>query len=927
MVFAFLLLWGAAAPQTPPQTVKPPIPYSAYDGWNAIRGTTLSRDGHWLVYALVPEDGDGTLVARNLDTGAEHRAARGENPTITADGRFVVFSIAATRAARDEAKRKSKGKPPEPLHSGFGAMELATGTVFTVDDVKSFRLAANGSGYVAYLMEPPKAAKKAGDDETGGKKPTPGSDLVVRKLSDGTNAKIADVTDYAWAKSGGELAAATHNGVEVWTPTAAPRAVATGAGDYAQLAWSDSGTDLAFVSDQADAKANPPIYHLYRASGSAAAQEIADAALPSGMAVSEHGKVSFSPDGARLFFGIAPPPKPEVKNAPPIIQVDLWSWTDAELQPMQKVKAEQERDASYPAEALLHDPSGSPRVLALGSAAIPDLLLSADQSQAVLATDVPYQMQASWEGGDDKDYYRVSLSDGSHKPVLKDAVFGATLSPGGKYLLYLDEAGHHWHTIRLSDGRNADLTAGLSVAFQDERWDQPSPARPYGVAGWTANDAAVLIYDRYDIWAFAPDGGAARNLTSAAGRKQHVAYRYEKLNPEEKFIPSGPIFLSATNEDTMDTGVFRLSSSATPSQPARLDWRAAQLGPPLKAKDADALVFTVQRFDEFPDLWAVTAASPTPRKVSDANPQQAKYRWGSSKLIHYINRDGKKLEALLITPEGFDPHQQYPLMVYLYERLSQNLNHYVAPAPGTSINALRYASHGYVVLEPDIVYDTGAPGESAMKCVLPAIDTVQAMGFIDPHRIGIQGHSWGGYQIAYMVTHTNRFRAVEAGAVVANMTSAYGGIRWATGMVREFQYEHTQSRIGATPWGDPLLYLENSPLFSVRDLHTPYLTIANDADDAVPWYQGIEFFTALRRLHKPAWMFVFNGEKHGLRQRDNQKYWTVRLDEYFDYWLQGAPEPAWMKQGVPYLQRGEASVDGLYGTTGTTGKAGDAGSH
>src|SRR6185437_14039085 len=199
------------------------------------------------------------------------------------------------------------------------------------------------------------------------------------------------------------------------------------------------------------------------------------------------------------------------------------------------------------------------------------------------------------------------------------------------------------------------------------------------------------------------------------------------------------------------------------------------------------------------------------------------------------------------------------------------------------------------VLEPDIVYDTGAPGESAMKCVLPAIDTVQAMGFIDPHRIGIQGHSWGGYQIAYMVTHTNRFRAVEAGAVVANMTSAYGGIRWATGMVREFQYEHTQRRIGAAPW-----------------------------------YQDIEFSTALRRLHEPAWMFVFNGEKHGLRQRDNQKYWTVRLDEYFDYWLQGAPEPAWMKQGVPYLQRGEASVDGLYGTTGTTGtagKAGDAGSH
>jgi dipeptidyl aminopeptidase/acylaminoacyl peptidase len=217
-------------------------------------------------------------------------------------------------------------------------------------------------------------------------------------------------------------------------------------------------------------------------------------------------------------------------------------------------------------------------------------------------------------------------------------------------------------------------------------------------------------------------------------------------------------------------------------------------------------------------------------------------------------------------------------------------------------------SNGYIVLEPDIVYGTGHPGQDAMKCVLPAIHEVTSKGYIDEKRIGIQGHSWGGYQIAYMVSHTDVFAAVEAGAAVANMISAYGGIRWGTGMVREFQYEKTQSRIGSTPWDDPLDFIESSPIFAVKNVHTPYLTIANDADDAVPWYQGIEFFTALRRLGKEAYMFSFNGQPHGLRDRDDMKYWTVHMDEFFDHYLLGKPKPEWMDKGVPYLEKGTRDV-------------------
>jgi dipeptidyl aminopeptidase/acylaminoacyl peptidase len=300
------------------------------------------------------------------------------------------------------------------------------------------------------------------------------------------------------------------------------------------------------------------------------------------------------------------------------------------------------------------------------------------------------------------------------------------------------------------------------------------------------------------------------------------------------------------------------------------------------------------------------------KKISDANPQQSQFVWGRSELIEYTNADGKNLRATLIKPENFDPARKYPLMVYIYEQLTDGLHRYVAPAPGTSINATRYVSHGYLVLMPDIVYDTGYPGESAYKCVIPAVQTVVSMGFVDPARIGIQGHSWGGYQITYLITRTNMFRAVEAGASVSNMISAYGGIRWGSGLSRAFQYEKTQSRIGGPPWDNTLEYIENSPIFWVEKVRTPYLTIHNDEDDAVPWYQGIEFFSAMRRLGKEAYLFVYNGEKHGLRQRDNQKHWTVHMDEFFDYYLLGAPKPRWMDTPVPYLERGTRDVSGLY---------------
>ena len=458
--------------------------------------------------------------------------------------------------------------------------------------------------------------------------------------------------------------------------------------------------------------------------------------------------------------------------------------------------------------------------------------------------------------------------------------------------------------MAVPSGKITNLTAQLGVKFWLEETDTPSTPRAYGNAGWTKDGKYLLLYDHFDLWQVAADGSSATNVTLGLGRKQNLELRYVKLEPEEKSIDTAkPLLLRAENIVTRESGFYRtrLGSEAPPE---RLVMASRDFGTPVKARDADVLVVAAQTFSEFPNLQATDSSMKELRQVSNANPQQAELRWGSAEMVKFKNLDGVPLQGALYKPEDFDPQKKYPMIVYIYERLSQNINHFVDPRPMHNINFSYYVSNGYLVFTPDIVYTIGYPGQSALKCVMAGVDAVVAKGFVDENNIGIAGHSWGGYQIAYMVTQTTRFKAVEAGAPVVDMISAYDGIRWGAGIPRQFQYEKTQSRIGGSLWQYPMRFMENSPIFWADKIQTPILLLHNDADDAVPWYQGIEFYLGLRRLGKEVYLFSYNGEPHGIRRRPNQKDFALRLQQYFDYELKGATKPDWMEHGIPYLEHG-----------------------
>jgi dipeptidyl aminopeptidase/acylaminoacyl peptidase len=629
-----------------------------------------------------------------------------------------------------------------------------------------------------------------------------------------------------------------------------------------------------------------------------------------GMVISERGAITFSADGSKVFFGVAPPPDPETDADATTpnddkVSVDLWHWKDDFIQPMQKVRVNQERNRSY--RAVYH--KRDRKFVQLSDRSMEGATPSSDGRLALGADDRPYRTLVGVDTNYSdyySDYYIVDTADGRRRPLLKKQNGGVTWSPDGRYGLYYDDK--HWFVVTMPDGRITNVTAKLGVSFGREDFDSPSEFPSYGTAGWTRDDKYVLLNDRYDIWQVSADGSGAKNLTDGLGRKEKVVFRYVRLEQPEPgdergIDPDRPLLLSAVNEWTRDEGFYR--DRIDGGQPERLLMAAKSFRNPIKAKDADVVMLTASTFDEFPDVVITSSNFRDLKKVTTANPQKNDLLWGGAELVRYKNADGVPLSGMLIKPENFDPSKKYPMIVYIYEKLSQNLNTFVDPRPTNSINASFYASNGYLVFQPDIGYTIGYPGESALKCVMPAIQTVVDKGFVNEDAIGIQGHSWGGYQIAYMLTKTNRFKAAAPGAVVANMTSAYSGIRWGTGMPRQFQYEHTQSRIGGTLWEYPMRFLENSPLFNLNRVQTPILSIHNDADDAVPWYQGIEYYLGLRRLNKEVYLFNYNGEPHNLRRRPNQKDYTRRLQEFFDHFLKGAPKPGWMEAGIPFIQRGK----------------------
>jgi len=897
---------------------KKSLTHADYDQWMDITYKAISPDGRQASYLLTPQYGNGVAVFRNLKTGTIDSARYAADLMMSYDGAHAVFKIKPDPNVVKELRRQKKKKEELPK-DGLGIYTFLNRSTVKIADVKSFRLPTRSGGWLAYQLEAVEVKGNGSKKKIKKNNDENGFTLIIRKLADGTEKSFGYVRDYQLSKFGQAVLFATSGNDSTMKAgvyrhdlsTGVTTALYTGKSKFKHkgLAINDSADQASFLVDSDTTKAlvrHWQLFHWATGQEKAVDLEIESAGkIPVDRLVSEHYTPLFSKNGERLFFGVSEFPAVADTTLLPeeIVQVEVWNTEDEYIYPQQKVLLDREKKKNFLSVIDLKDPARKVKVLASPEIPFAETGDEGNANVVLLSTDVPYRKMITWDTRVLQDSWIHDLKTGLRKQVTSKIQWRPSLSPDAKFVLWYNSQDTSWYTYQVSDGKITRLKPAARVSFADEEDDHPNDPDPYGVAGWIQADARILVYDRYDIWSFDPTGVTpAVNLTN--GRSMRRVYRYVKLDPDQRAIaPAETIFISVFDEITKESGYARLSLKNL----KRTDviFGPARYAGLAKATKTDQYLFTRETFREFPDVWVSGLNFSSAQKISEANPQWTRYRWGTAEPVSWKAPDGRVVQGLLYKPDGFDPAKKYPMMVTFYERNSDDLYLHSVPFPHRStINKTMYVSNGYVVFVPDVHYRVGYPGPSALDYVTSGVQALIEKGFVDEKRIGVQGHSWGGYQVAYMVTKTNMFRAAEAGAIVANMVSAYGGIRWESGLARMFQYEKDQSRLGATLWEKPELYLENSPIFDADKINTPLLLLHNDADGAVPWYQGIEMYLALRRLGKPSWMLNYNGEPHWPLKRENRIDFQTRMMQFFNHYLKDAPAPVWMKEGVPAIRKG-----------------------
>lgn len=897
---------------------KKALGHDDFDNWKSVRNMAISRNGEWTAFAVNPQEGDGTLTFYNTRTRKRVDIERGHSAKITPDGRYGVALIKAHHADTRKAKIAKK-KDSELPQDSLAIVDLRTLKVTRIGDVTEFKIAADGGDWVAFkscdttLITPAQLKDKES-----------GRPLVLYNPATGARKVSKWVRDYAFSRDGRRLALNTvkpdkdtlhTDGVGVFLlPDTSYTIIDRDRRFYGEPVFSEDGSRLAYTASDDSVKTGTKRASVYLSNLDNVLRTPLEIPLSfksekeGELVPNQYTKLKFSHNGRRLIAGVAPIIAPDDTTIVDFERgkLDIWVWDKAFNPPMEEHMLDEIRKNNYPVAIDLQ--TMKPTLLTdvpLAEVKVPDRW---DGDRALVLDPTESIVSYQWDYFAPTDMGIVNVNTGEYKAIGKyRRELEPELSPCDRYVAWFDD--RNYYVYEIATGKTVCVSEKVPYPLWDTDDRHPSPSTNYGIAGWGANDEALLVYDRHDIWSLDPRGEKDPVcITAGDGRKRDLRYRYRNTNKERRYLTAGDEMLLdvfSYTDKYQGLAVTKYGKTQAPAVNVLDKYAYTQV---LKARDAETYTWQRANFSTSPDIWACTGTDfNRARQLTDANPQMKDYRWGTAQLEHWYAYDGSQSEGVLYVPEDLDPNKKYPMLCVFYETGSEDLYYHYTMEPSWSwVNYPFYVSRGYVVFVPDIHYNSGRPGEDAYNYVCSGAEEMcRRYPWIDKERIGIDGQSWGGYQTAYLVTRTDMFACAGSGAPVANMTSAYGGIRWESGDSRQAQYEQGQSRIGGTLWEKTPQYIANSPVFFADRVHTPLLIMHNDADGAVPWYQGIEMFMALRRLQKPVWMLQYNGEAHNIRARKNRKDITRRLQQFFDHYLKGDPMPKWMKEGVPMIRKGQ----------------------
>ena len=894
-------------------TTLPLLTPKDYGRWEQLLNPALSPNGEWVAVPITRVERTSELRVYGVRAGADTTpfvAREGRGAVFTDDSRWLAYAV-----GHSEAERTRLEKDKKPVRDGAGLRRLETGDTVTFTGIRRFAFGA--SRYLAFLEYGAERKGDPGDADTS----VQSADLIVRELATGAEMRFGNVTDFAWQDSAAFLAMTIEtpdrvgNGIYLYTPRTGQLTVLDGSRErYRGLAWRKDGDDLAVLRSRDVEGWEQPMHEVLVWRGLARTPRASRfdprgaPGFPPALRIAEHRQLSWSDDGERVFFGIqewltksdsTANDSSRARGDDEPGDVEIWHSADQRIIPIQRVRKEQDRQATF--LAAWNVTSG--RFVRIGTDLRAAVTLLEGQRHATETDGGPYRFENMFDTPR-QDVWLIDLASGERRKAIEGVWYFQGASPGGRYLLSFH--GDRFHAYDITTGRTADLTGTLATTFVNEEADWPvrQQRQPWGVGGWLDKDAAVLLYDRHDVWAVKPDGTGGVRLTQGAA--DSVRHRVVQLDPEaESFDPAQPLYLDLYGEWTKRFGVGRLALKGPAPQGAvnRLVFQDRRVSRLARAKRAEVFIYVVDDFDDSPDVFASGPDLAGARQLTRTNPFQAEYAWGRSELVDYACATGKRVQGALFYPAGYQAGRRYPLIVYVYERLSQGVHSYVVPDERSAYNLTAFTQNGYFVLEPDIVYQDRRPGTSAVGCVESAVQTVLAKGLVDPERVGLVGHSWGGYEASYIPTQTNIFATSIAGAAITNFFSFFGAVHWSGGFAETSHFETGQARMDVPYWEDMEAYVRESPAMHITRLQKPMLLYFGDKDGTVDWHQGVELYNYARRAGKNLVMLVYPGEDHSPRQKKNQIDYHRRVLQWFGHYLKGEAAPGWITNGQPLLER------------------------
>ncbi len=951
VIFLWVLLllpgYSALSEESTTQESRPLEDIQDILAWKSLRSASISNDGQWFAYRLSPQEGDGEVIVRNTKSEKEYKYPAGEVAGFSQDIVFsehsdwVAFTIYPTR---EEAKNLKKQK--KKAYNNVSLLNLVSGEKIEFEKISKFVFSGEGSFWLALHKYPPETNGMPSENDKENDK-WRGADLILHELETGGDLNIGNVAEFSFDKKGDWLAwivdaqEKTGNGIQmrnmktgVILPLDSDKAV------YKRLTWTEEGDGLAALKGKDDDDYEDKLYsfvgfHRFSAKtpSKIAYNPMDDKDFPEGMTISPNRDPLWTDDLSGILFGIHKVKKkekeegsesdkgkeakdeetekeeketPEVKpqkeeeiDKEDLPDLVIWHWQDKRLQSMQQVQEQRDKNFNYLCLYRVNEK----KFLRLADDDVRQVAAAPKHRWAIGTDDQKYELIGNLEGRRYQDIHIYDLKTGEKKLALEKCRWYFGPSPDGTHFLYYQDG--QYHTYEMETGKKYNITKDVPTSFINKEDDHnviDPPIYPY-YFGWAKDGVSILLYDNWDVWNIPVHGGEGENLT-INGKKDGIRYQSRfRLDPEEKGIDlSKPLYISAYGEWTKKAGVARVDNGKPGAK--MLIWEDAAFSI-TKAKKAEVYLYTKQTYKDYPDYFVTDSSLQNGKRITEANPQQKEFLWSDgSILLDYESSRGDKLQAALSLPANYEKGKKYPTIVYIYEKLSQGLNRYYTPS-ARGFNKSVYTSRGYAVLMPDIVYKINDPGMSSLWCVIPALEAAIATGVVDREKVGIHGHSWGGYQTSFLITQTDAFHAAIAGAPLTNMISMYSSIYWNSGSANQPIFESSQGRFEGGYWENIEAYTRNSPVYFAENVTTPLLLLHNDKDGAVDWNQGIEYFNTLRRLKKPVVMLQYKGENHGLQKPANQKDYTVRMREFFDHHLMGKPMPKWLKEGISHLNHEE----------------------